>query len=138
MALTIAQTALQICTEQGYGVSVTVVGRTGEVLVQIRGDNAAPHTLESSMRKAYTSRTFRVSSGEFTERVKKEPTLGLVHLNSVIANRGALPIKLEDEVIGAAGVSGAPGGEKDEACAKAGIDKVADQLVPYSNVAVPK
>jgi uncharacterized protein GlcG (DUF336 family) len=51
-----------------------------------------------------------------------------VHLNNVIAAQGALPIKLGDEVIGAVGVSGAPGGEKDEVCAKAGIDKVADQL----------
>jgi uncharacterized protein GlcG (DUF336 family) len=138
MALTIAQTALQTCAQEGYRVSVTVVGRAGEVLVQIRGDNADPHTVENSMRKAYTSRTFRVPSGELAERVKKEPTLGLVHLNNIIANQGALPIKLEDEVIGAAGVSGAPGGEKDEACAKAGIEKVADHLVPYSNVSVPK
>jgi heme-degrading protein len=55
-------------------------------------------------------------------------TLGLIHLTNVIANQGALPIKVGDEVIGAAGASGAPGGEKDEACVKAGIDKVADQL----------
>jgi uncharacterized protein GlcG (DUF336 family) len=52
----------------------------------------------------------------------------LIHLTNVIANQGALPIKVGDEVIGAAGASGAPGGEKDEACVKAGIDKVADQL----------
>jgi uncharacterized protein GlcG (DUF336 family) len=62
------------------------------------------------------------------QRVKDNPTLGLIHLNNVIANQGALPIKIGEETIGAVGASGAPGGEKDEACVKAGIDKVADQL----------
>jgi uncharacterized protein GlcG (DUF336 family) len=51
-----------------------------------------------------------------------------VHLNNVIPAQGALPIKIGDEVVGAVGVSGSPGGDKDEVCAKAGIDKVADQL----------
>src|SRR5690348_12812781 len=59
-ALTIAQTAYETCTARGYRVSVTIVGRTGEVLVQLRGDNASPHTMENSFRKAYTSRTFRI------------------------------------------------------------------------------
>jgi uncharacterized protein GlcG (DUF336 family) len=109
-------------------VSTTVVGRNGEIIVQVRGDNTGPHTIENSFRKAYTARTFRAPSGTFAERVKADPTIGLVHLTNVIANQGALPIKVGDEVIGAAGASGAPGGEKDEACVKAGIDKVADQL----------
>ena len=128
MAMAIAQTALETCTKQGYNVSVHVLGRNGEVLVAMRGDNAPPHTMENSQRKAYTSRTFRIPSGEFVQRVKDNPTLGAVHLTGIIAAQGALPIKAGDEVIGAVGVSGAPGGEKDEVCAKAGIDKVADQL----------
>jgi uncharacterized protein GlcG (DUF336 family) len=128
MAMTIAQTALETCTRQGHRVSVHVVGRTGEVLVAVRGDNAPPHTMENSFRKAYTARTFRVSSGEIANRVKDNPTLGLVHLGNVVGAQGALPIKAGDEVIGAVGVSGAPGGDKDEVCSKAGIDKVADQL----------
>ena len=127
-ALAIAQTAAESCKGSGYNVSVTVVGRNGEVIVALRGDNASPHTSENSMRKAYTSRTFRVPSGEFEERVKANPTIGQVHLANVVASRGALPIKVGDEVIGAVGVSGAPGGDKDEVCAKTGIDKVADQL----------
>jgi len=128
MALEIAQTALETCTRQGYNVSVHVLGRNGEVLVAVHGDNAPPHTMENSQRKAYTARSFRISSGEFAQRVKDNPTLGAVHLSGIIAAQGALPIKVGDEVIGAVGVSGAPGGEKDEACAKAGIDKIADQL----------
>jgi uncharacterized protein GlcG (DUF336 family) len=109
-------------------VSVTIVGRNGEVILQVRGDGTGPHTMENSMRKAYTARTFRIPSGEMAQRVKDNPTLGLIHLTNVIANQGALPIKVGEDVIGAAGASGAPGGEKDEACIKAGLDKVADEL----------
>jgi len=128
IAMAIAQTALETCTKQGYNVSVHVVGRDGEVLVAVRGDGAPPHTMENSQRKAYTARTFRIPSGEFAQRVKDNPTLGAVHLTGIVAAQGALPIKVGDEVVGAVGVSGAPGGEKDEVCAKAGIDKMADQL----------
>lgn len=133
-ALTIATTAAEACKAQGQRVSVTVVGRNGEVIVQLRGDNASPHTMENSFRKAYTSRTFRVPSGEIVKRLKDNPQLGAIHLTNVIAAQGALPITVGTDVIGAAGVSGgvttpeSPGGVKDEACVKAGIDKVADQL----------
>jgi uncharacterized protein GlcG (DUF336 family) len=128
IAMTIAETAIETCKGNGYSVSVTVVGRSGEIILQVRGDNTGPHTVENSFRKAYTARTFRQPSGDFAARVKTDPSLPLIHLNNVIANQGALPIKLGDDVLGAAGASGAPGGEKDEACIKAGLDKVADQL----------
>lgn len=133
-ALTIATTAAETCKALVQRVSVTVVGRTGEVLVQLRGDNASPHTMENSFRKAYTSRTFRVPSAEIVNRLKANPQLGAIHLTNVVAAQGALPIMVGTDVIGAAGVSGAvttpesPGGVKDEACVKAGIDKIADQL----------
>jgi uncharacterized protein GlcG (DUF336 family) len=128
IALTIAQTTIETCKTNGYAVSATVVGRNGEIIVQVRGDNTGPHTVENSFRKAYTARTFRNPSGALVDRVKADPTLGLIHLTNVIANQGALPIKVGEDVIGAAGASGAPGGEKDEACVKAALDKVADQL----------
>ena len=127
-ALTIATTAMDTCKGQGYRVSVTVVGRNGEPLVQLCGEDASPHTYDFSFRKAYTARTFRVASGEIVNRFKQDPTYFAVHVPNTAPSQGALPIKIGDEVIGAAGVSGAPGGEKDEACAKAGLDKVADQL----------
>ena len=127
-ALAIATTAIETCKGNGYRVSATVVGRNGEIIVQLRGDDSGPHTIENSQRKAYTARTFRISTGEFVQRVKDNPTTGAVHLTGIVAAQGALPIKIGEEVIGAAGVSGAPGGDKDEACVKAGIDKVADQL----------
>lgn len=128
IAMTIAQTTIETCKANGYAVSVTVVGRNGEIILQVRGDNTGPHTIENSFRKAYTARTFRSPSGDLVTRLKADPTLGLIHLNNVIANQGALPIKIGDDTLGAAGASGAPGGEKDEACVKAGLDKVADQL----------
>jgi uncharacterized protein GlcG (DUF336 family) len=127
-ALTIATTAENTCEAEGNRVSVTVVGREGQVIVLLRGDGSSPHTVENSRRKAYTARTFRRSSGEFAKLVKDNPTTGLVHLHGVIAAQGALPIKVGDDVIGAVGVSGSPGGDKDEACAKAGLDKVAAEL----------
>ena len=128
LAATIAQTAYETCLQQGYHVSIHVVGDEGQSIAALRGDGTSPHTFENSLRKAYTARTFRTPSGDFAQRVKDNPTTGAVHLAGVIAAQGALPIKIGDDVIGAVGVSGAPGGEKDEACAKAGIDKVADQL----------
>src|SRR5258708_12500089 len=99
MALTIAQTALDTCKANGYAVSVTVVGRNAEVLVQVRGDGTGPHTMENSFRKAYTSRTFRIPSGDMVQRLKDNPQLGLIHLSTVTANHGALPIKLAEEPI---------------------------------------
>lgn len=127
-ALTIATTAADTCKAQGNLVSVTVVGRDGQVIVLLRGDNSSPHTVENSQRKAYTARTFRIPSGVFANRVKENPTTGAVHLSGVVAAQGALPIKVGDEVVGAVGVSGSPGGDKDEACANAGITDVADKL----------
>jgi uncharacterized protein GlcG (DUF336 family) len=127
-ALTIATTAADTCKAQGNRVTVTVVGRDGQPIVMLRGDDASPHTVENSQRKAYTARTFRIPSGVFAQRVKDNPTTGAVHLSGIVAAQGALPIKVGDDVVGAVGVSGSPGGDKDEVCAKAGIDKVADQL----------
>jgi uncharacterized protein GlcG (DUF336 family) len=128
IAMAIAETAQATCKANGYSVSVTVVGRIGEVILQVRGDDSNPHTMENSLRKAYTARTTRAPSGALVDRVKADPTLGLVNLSNIIAVQGALPIKVGDEVIGAAGASGAPGGEKDEACIKAGLEKIADRL----------
>lgn len=128
LAIALAETTIATCKANGYQVSVTVVGRNGEVILQVRGDNTGPHTMENSFRKAYTSRTFRIPSGAMEERIKKEPTLSLQYLAGFTSGRGALPIKVGDDVVGAVGASGAPGGEKDEACVKAALDKIADQL----------
>src|SRR5690348_17642690 len=99
IAMTIVQTAIDTCKTNGYAVSSTVVGRNGEIIAQVRGDNTGPHTVENSFRKAYTARTFRIPSGDLVTRLKTDPTLGLIHLTNVIANQGALPIKIGDQVI---------------------------------------
>ena len=127
-ALTIATTAMADCKAKGFAVSVAVVGRNGELLVHLRGDNTGPHTMENSFKKAFTSRTFRIPSGEMEDRLKKNPAMGAQYLTGFTTGRGALPIKIGEDTVGAAGVSGAPGGDKDEDCVKTGIAKVADLL----------
>ena len=128
LATTIAQTALDKCTAEGYGVSVVVVDRAGATIVALRGDKAGPHTMENARRKAYTAMTFRTSTSEYAKRyADNNPVVHQqVTLPNVIAIPGGLPIKVGDEVVGGAGLSGTPG--VDEPCVQAGIDKVADQL----------
>jgi uncharacterized protein GlcG (DUF336 family) len=128
IALTIAETAVAACKANGYDVSANVLGRNGEIIVAMRGDNTGPHTLENSMKKAYTARAQRRSSGDFGDSIKDNFTAGALHLSNIVTARGALPIKIGEDTVGAIGVSGAPGGDKDEVCAKAGIDKVAADL----------
>src|SRR6185437_17073679 len=70
MAVTIAQTAVETCKAQGYNVSAHVLGRAGEVLVAMRGDDTGPHTLENSMKKAWTARAQRDPSVNFANAVK--------------------------------------------------------------------
>ena len=127
-AVTIATTAMADCKAKGYKVSATVVGRNGEAMLQLRGDGTGPHTMENSFKKAFTARTFRIASGEMEKRLKDNPQMGAQYLTGFTTARGGLPIKIGEDVVGAAAVSGAPGGEKDEACVQTGLDKVKDQL----------
>jgi uncharacterized protein GlcG (DUF336 family) len=127
-AVTIAQTAVETCKSQGYSVSVHVLGRAGEVLVAMRGDDTGPQTFENSFKKAWTSRAQRAPSLNFANAVKQNPTVGAIHLSNMVPAQGGLPIMVGMDAIGAVGVSGAPGGDKDEACAKSGLDKVAADL----------
>src|SRR5579862_9077427 len=128
IATTIAQTAMDKCTAEGYGVSVVVVDRAGQTIVALKGDKAGPHAMENARRKAYTAMTFRTSTSEYAKRyADNNPVVHQqVTLPNVIAIPGGLPIKAGDEVIGGAGLSGTPG--VDEPCVQAGLDKVADQL----------
>jgi uncharacterized protein GlcG (DUF336 family) len=129
MAHAIAQGALEKCRADGNHVSVTVVDRDGLIKVVLRDDGSGPHTLVTSRRKAFTSVTFRQTSADWAKRVLTEPAVaGLKDTEGTIALGGGVPIKAGNEVIGAIGVSGSPGGEKDEACANAGIQKFADKL----------
>src|SRR5262245_56895971 len=101
LAVTMAQAAISACKAQGYNVSATIVGRAGEVIVQIRGDGAGMHTFENSFRKAWTARSFRAPSGTIEQRLKDSPNLPLIHLTNVIADKGGLPIKVGTIRLGA-------------------------------------
>ena len=128
VATTIAVTAIDTCKAQGYNVSAHVLGREGQVIVAIRNPAAGFATFENSMKKAYTARTTRAPSGRFADNVKGNPNAAQFFLTNFVAAQGALPITVGNDVVGAIGISGAPGGDKDEACAKAGIDRVAADL----------
>jgi uncharacterized protein GlcG (DUF336 family) len=127
-ATTMAVAAIDACKAQGYNVSAHVLGREGQIVVAIRNPAAGFGTFENSMKKAYTARTLRQPSGNFAKAVQGNPNAAQFFLTNFVAAQGALPIMVGNDVIGAIGISGAPGGDKDEACAKAGIDKVAAQL----------
>jgi uncharacterized protein GlcG (DUF336 family) len=124
LALAIIQGALEQCTKDGYKVSVTIVDKGGNVAASIRGDGTGPHTMEFSRLKAYTARTRNQTSLQ-TMKLLEDPANAFIRqIPGVVGVGGGVPIRVGTEVIGAVGVSGAPGGEKDEACANAGLAKV--------------
>lgn len=127
IAKTIAETALDSCGSKGYAVSVVVVDRAGEVMVELRASDASPHTMENAHRKAYTARTFKKPTAEYAKQYETSAVVRQqATLPHVIAIPGGVPIKVGNDVIGGVGVSGSPG--VDEPCVQAGLDKVADQL----------
>jgi uncharacterized protein GlcG (DUF336 family) len=133
LSLTLAQEAASAAIEKarkdGYKVSVTVVNRAGQVIAQLRDDGAAPHTLDTSLRKAYTAVSLRASTGEVAQRISANPGLSaLKDITGVIILGGGLPIRVGSEVIGGIGVGGAPGGDKDEVCSQSGIDRIVGRL----------
>ena len=126
MALVIAETAMTECTSR---VSVAVLDRSGRLRVFLQGDGASPHNLELARRKAYTALTFRRTSAEWAKRTAEGDVAGQRSLTDVIPLGGGVPIMIGDDAIGSVGLSGAPGGQvQEEACAKAGIAKVQEQL----------
>ena len=128
-AMEMATVALEACRKEGYKVTITVLNRAGRTAVVLHDSGANPHTLENSLRKAYTSLTFRVPSGDFGKRMAAlPPPHGAMVLDKITSAEGALPIISNKEVIGSIGISGAPGGHRDAACAQAGIDKIAGGL----------
>jgi uncharacterized protein GlcG (DUF336 family) len=130
LATEAAGAALGACEKQGYRVSVAVVDRAGVVRVLMRGDGAGPHTADSSSRKAYTAASLGRPTGELVMAVSGNPANeGLRNMNEkILILAGGLPVKAGEEIVGGIGVGGAPGGEKDESCAQAGLDKIKDRL----------
>ena len=124
IALAIVSAAVDACRAQGFtSAAAVVVDRGGDTLVAARDDNARPHAMEAARRKAYTARTFAVTTVEFAKEMPNRPSrVAQTLLPNITALDGGVPIKLGNEVIGGVGVAGSPG--KDEACARAGLEKV--------------
>lgn len=128
LAKTIAEAALAECQSKGFHTSVAVVDRAGQMLVLLRDEQASAQTAEMARRKAYTARMFRMTTMEFQKRTAGDvPYSAQRDVADILALSGGAPIKVGEETIGAVGSSGSSL-ETDDACAKAGIAKVADQL----------
>jgi uncharacterized protein GlcG (DUF336 family) len=128
-ALRAAQAALQSCNRAGYQVAVAVSDRAGHPLVMLRDRLAGPHTPETAVNKAYTALTFRMDTLAFARATQAtEASSGIRQLPRVVAIGGGLPIEAAGSLVGSIGVSGAPGGEADEACARAGVAVIKDDL----------
>src|ERR1700723_2806987 len=132
LAMEAAMEAVAGCEKSGYRVTATVMDASGVIKAVAKGDLAPPHTLDSSRGKAYAAVSLGPNFGENTTsaivtRVVNGPAFGpLQHLAGVFLVAGGVVIKSSDEVIGAVGVGGAPGGDKDEACAQGAAYKIND------------
>jgi uncharacterized protein GlcG (DUF336 family) len=137
-ALAVAQGAINECNKDNSVVTVAVVDHEGGVRFIVRGDGATPEMVDAARRKAYTARTFRQATSLWLERTaldakddKGKPIdlYGQRMLENTIAEKGGMPVLWHGDAIGGVGVSGSKGGgEADEACAKAGVAAIADQL----------
>jgi uncharacterized protein GlcG (DUF336 family) len=105
-----------------------IVDKGGNVAASLRGDGTNPHTMEFARLKAYTARTRNQTSQQTMKQMEDPANAFLKQIPNVVGIGGGVPIRAGAEPIGGVGVSGAPGGEKDEVCANAGIAKVADAL----------
>jgi uncharacterized protein GlcG (DUF336 family) len=129
VALDLARAALGACRERGFQVAVAVVDRFGITQAVLRDRFAGAHTVPTATGKAWTAVTFRTSTTEIASISQPGmPQSGLRTLPGVVAIGGGLTIEAAGSLVGGVGVSGAPGGEADEACAKAGIEAVRDKI----------
>lgn len=126
-AIDLATAALAKCRADGHKVTITVLNRHARVALVLSDDGANPHTIENSLRKAYTAFTTKAPSVDMQKRPPAALT-GFLQLEKITTLEGALPIFAGNELVGSVGISGAPGGDKDAACAKVGIEKIAGGL----------
>lgn len=138
LAIEAASEAVRFCESKGYKVSAAVVDDAGRMKAFIRGDHSATHTNETAFRKAYTQVTMGPIFGFdalriWIERMRDNPggspsAASLLTVPNIILIPGAVAIKANGEIVAAIGVGGAPGGEKDEACAAVGLAAIRDRL----------
>ena len=129
VALDLARAALSACRERGYQVAVAVVDRFGIAQAVLRDRFAGPHTVPAATGKAWTAVTTRTNTGDLVGVTQPGmPQAGMRALPGFVVLGGGVVIEAGGSVVGGAGVSGAPGGDADEACAKAGIEAVRDKI----------
>ncbi len=128
-ALKAAQAAMKKCRDSGWQAAVAVVDRSGTAIVMLRDRFAGAHTPETAVGKAWTAVSFRTPTTSLAETTQPgRPSSGIRSLPRVTAIGGGLLIESAGQIVGGIGVSGAPGGDNDDTCAKAGIDAIADAL----------
>ena len=129
LALEAVAEAVGVCAKQGHRETVTLLDADGATIATLRGDGAGIHTLDSAHDKAYTSVSFKNDTLALAERAKGEDSIApLAKLPHVMFVGGGVVIKLNDEIIGSIGAAGAPGYKLDDACARAGLEKIRDRL----------
>jgi uncharacterized protein GlcG (DUF336 family) len=126
MATQAAQTAVEACSAEGHNVSVAIVARSGNTKVLLRADNAGPHTVGSSTGKAFTSASLGRDTAGLAGFIGGNPQNdGLRDMDSrLVIQAGGLPIKIGGALVGGIGVGGAPSGDIDANCARAGLDAI--------------
>lgn len=128
-ALVAAKAAMDSCRKQGYQVGVAVVDRSGITQIFLRDRFAGAHTVDVATSKAWTAASFRTSTLDLaTETQAGRPMSGIRSTPRMLAVGGGIVIEAGGTALGAIGVSGAPGGEADDACARAGLNAIADAI----------
>lgn len=129
IAVRLAEAAMESCREEGAQIAVAVVDRFGTLQMMLRDRFAGAHTPETARRKAWTAVSFRADTLTLSETTKPgSEAYGANFITEALMLGGGVPVEAQGSIIGAVGVSGAPGGDMDDACARAGIDAVAADL----------
>jgi uncharacterized protein GlcG (DUF336 family) len=130
LALDLARAALEDCRARGYQVAVAVVDRAGVPQVMLRDALAGVHTPETAIGKARAAVSFRTPTEELAALTQPgQPNSGIRHLPGFVFLGGGVPVEAGGMIVGGIGISGAPGGAEDDACARAGIAAVEDRLL---------
>ena len=128
-ALELAQAALESCREGGFQVAVSVVDRFGNPQVLLRDRYAGAHTPETARRKAWTAVSFRTDTMELSKVTQAgEAQSGVRFVEDALMLGGGVMIEAAGSIVGGVGISGAPGGQQDDACARVGIEAIADKI----------
>jgi len=129
LALKAANAAMERCRDDGYQVAVAVVDRFGVQQVVLRDRFAGPHTPSTATRKAWTAVSFRTGTVDLSTAVQENPEIGGVrYVDNALVLGGGLPIEAAGSIVGGIGISGAPSGSLDEACAQAGMEAIEEDI----------